>query len=161
MKKLVDEKIKLFIKNMQSSLKISESIKILIRRCCYTVLNLEQFNKATEISVMFVNDKKMKFLNFNYRNINKSTDVLSFPLKLNDEFEVDGNGVVILGDIIISTETAIKQAVKFNQSIEKEICFLIVHSMFHLLGYDHETNENEANIMRLKERQVLQKLNID
>jgi probable rRNA maturation factor len=88
--------------------------------------------------------------------------VLSFPLT-----DTDGNteinqetGAVLLGDIVISLETAVKQASNYGHSLEREIGFLTVHSMLHLLGYDHETSQLDQRIMREKEESVLEKLGI-
>lgn len=151
-------KTRIYIKNEQKFLKISLYLKILLKKCCKIILNSENFKKNVEISLFFVNDEKIKLLNNKYRNKNKSTDVLSFPLVDNFKFETDENNFIALGDIVISTQTAILQAKTYGHSIKREIVFLFTHSMLHLLGYDHESNEVEAKLMRSKERSILKKL---
>lgn len=153
-------KLKVYIKNSQSEVKIPVGIRMLIRRCCQAVLITEKFKHDTEVSVSFINNKEIRNLNRIYRNKDKSTDVLSFPLCENGNFDESEQGVVMLGDIVISLETAVKQAENFGHSLEREIGFLTVHSMLHLLGYDHETSTLEARIMREKEEAVLEKLGI-
>ncbi|EQI55915.1 putative rRNA maturation factor YbeY [Clostridioides difficile Y266] len=86
------------------------------------------------------------------------TDVLSFPL-LSDDFEDVELEEESLGDIVVSLERALEQSIEYNHSFEREVCFLICHSMFHLLGYDHDTDENTKE-MREKEEHILNKLNI-
>lgn len=152
--------VRIYIKNEQSVLKIGFFVKTLIERCCRTVLRIEQFKKNVEVSVLFVDDEKIKILNKKYRNLNRSTDVLSFPMFDDFNFESDGRGFVVLGDVVISTQTAVRQAKEYGHSIEREIAFLFVHSMLHLLGYDHETSEFNLKLMRFKEKLVLKKLNL-
>ncbi len=154
-------KLKVYIKNGQSEVKIPVGIRLLIRRCCQAVLITEKFKRDTEVSVSFVNNKEIRNLNKIYRNKDKSTDVLSFPLGENGNYDIDTEtGYVMLGDIVISLETAFKQADNFGHSLEREIGFLTVHSMLHLLGYDHETSTLCSRIMREKEEAVLEKLGI-
>ncbi|WP_312671302.1 rRNA maturation RNase YbeY, partial [Escherichia coli] len=76
-----------------------------------------------------------------YRGVDRVTDVLSFPL-LSDDFEDVELEEESLGDIVVSLERALEQSIEYNHSFEREVCFLICHSMFHLLGYDHDTDEN-------------------
>lgn len=157
-------KLKVYIKNNQSEVKPPVGIRLLIRRCCQAVLATEGFNRDAEVSVSFVSNKEIQKLNKIYRNKNCSTDVLSFPLLSDwkreiEENQVDGH-VIMLGDVVISLETALKQANMYGHSIEREIGFLTVHSMLHLLGYDHETSTLEERIMREKEEAVLEKLGI-
>ncbi len=154
-------KLKVYIKNNQSEVKLPVGIRLLIRRCCQAVLSTENFNNDAEVSVSFVSNKEIKNLNKIYRNKNESTDVLSFPLMSNRKCEINNDmKIVMLGDIVISLETAVKQANMFVHSLEREIGFLTVHSMLHLLGYDHETNKLDERIMREKEESILDKLGI-
>ena len=143
-------------------MKIPVGIRLLIRRCCQAVLTTENFEKDAEVSVSFVTNKEIRSLNKAYRNKDTETDVLSFPLT-NDDGTQEVNaetGFVLLGDVVISLETAVKQAEMYGHSLEREIGFLTVHSMLHLLGYDHETSPLEERIMREKEEAVLEKLGI-
>ncbi len=154
-------KLKVYIKNSQSEVKIPVGIRLLIRRCCQAVLITEKFKRDTEVSVSFINNKEIRNLNRIYRDKDKSTDVLSFPLGEDGNYDINTDtGYVMLGDIVISLETAVKQAENFGHSLEREVGFLTVHSMLHLLGYDHEKSTLESRIMREKEEAVLEKLGI-
>ena len=105
----------------------------------------------------FVDNKEIQELNREFRGIDRATDVLSFPL-LTDEFDIELEEES-LGDIVISLERALEQSLEYDHSFEREVCFLVCHSMFHLLGYDHDTDENTKE-MREKEEYILNKLNI-
>ena len=117
---------------------------------------------SAEVSVSFVSNNEIKNLNKIYRNKDSVTDVLSFPLTSEDgTLELNPEtGAVQLGDVVISLETAVKQAQNFGHSLEREVGFLTVHSMLHLLGYDHETSQLDQRIMREKEESVLERLGI-
>ncbi len=129
-----------------------------IETCILETLNLEDFSKNVEVSLTVVDNLTIKELNKQYRNIDKETDVLSFPLL--EEFEnIDTKNIIALGDIIISIDKAKAQALDYGHSLERELCFLTVHSMLHLLGYDHMEKEEEK-IMFSKQDLVLNKLNI-
>ncbi len=155
-------KLKVYVKNNQTTVKIPVGIRLLIRRCCQAVLATENFNDDAEVSVSFVSNAEIKNLNKIYRNKDKETDVLSFPLTSEDGHrEINAEtGSVLLGDVVISLETAVKQAEMYGHSLEREVGFLTVHSMLHLLGYDHETSSLDERIMREKEEAVLEKLGI-
>ena len=154
-------KVKVYIKNNQKVAKIPVGIRLLIRKCCQAVLVKEEFEESAEVSVTFVSNKQIKDLNNEFRNINKETDVLSFPLGQDGEYDINPDtGSLQLGDIVISIEKAIEQARLYNHSIEREIGFLVTHSMFHLLGYDHVDGGLEATMMREKEESVLSMLGI-
>ena len=155
-------KLKVSIKNNQNSVKIPSGIRLLIRRCCHAVLISEGFTQNAEVSVSFVSNAEIRRLNKSFRNKDSVTDVLSFPLTSEDgTIEIDAeNGYVMLGDVVISIETAVKQANLYGHSLSREIGFLTVHSMLHLLGYDHEPSPLDERIMREKEEAVLEKLGI-
>ncbi len=155
-------KLKVYVKNNQNSVKIPSGIRLLIRRCCHAVLVSEGFTRNAEVSVSFVSNSEIRSLNKVYRNKDSVTDVLSFPLTDSDgTMETNSEtGFVLLGDIVISIETAVKQANIYGHSLDREIGFLTVHSMLHLLGYDHETSKLDERIMREKEEAVLEKLGI-
>jgi len=155
-------KLKVSIKNNQNTVKIPSGIRLLIRRCCHAVLISEGFTQNAEVSVSFVSNQEIRMLNKTYRQKDASTDVLSFPLTGEDgTMEINAEtGFVLLGDIVISIETAVKQANIYGHSLSREIGFLTVHSMLHLLGYDHEKSSLDERIMREKEESVLEKLGI-
>ena len=152
-------KLKVYIKDSQHEVKIPVGIRLLVRRCCQAVLTTEGFGHDTEVSVSFVNNDEIRKLNKQYRNKDMETDVLSFPLCEGDHLERNiDTGFVLLGDIVISMEMAVKQAKMYGHVLEREVAFLTVHSMLHLLGYDHETSSLEQRKMREKEEAVLDKL---
>ncbi len=150
------DSVKVIISNDQKEIKVPTGIRLLIRRCCHAVLELEGFDGSAEVSVRFVNNEQIKELNRDYRNIDKETDVLSFPLGEDGVYDVNmDTGAKLLGDIVISMEKAVEQAKLYNHPLQREIGFLTVHSMLHLLGYDHERGGLEEVHMREKEETVL------
>lgn len=149
-------RVKVSITNIQKDIKVPTGIRLLIRRCCHAVLELENFDGSAEVSVTFVNNEQIRELNKKHRNIDKATDVLSFPLGENGVYDVNmDTGAKMLGDIVISMEKAVEQAELYNHPLQREIGFLTVHSMLHLLGYDHENGGMEEVRMREKEETVL------
>ena len=125
------------------------------------MLVLENFEGSAEVSVTFVDDEEIRRLNKQYRNIDRPTDVLSFPLGENGVYDINmDTGAKLLGDIVISVPHAIDQAERYGHSLQREIGFLTVHSMLHLLGYDHEGGGIESVRMREKEETVLTKLGL-
>ncbi len=152
-------KLKVYIKDDQHQVKIPVGVRLLIRRCCQAVLTTENFGHDTEVSVSFVSNDEIRALNRTCRGKDSVTDVLSFPQSEGDKLQINGEtGFVILGDIVISMEMAVKQANMYGHLLEREIAFLTVHSMLHLLGYDHEVSPLEQRLMREKEESVLEKL---
>ena len=157
----MNEKLRVIIDNQQNVMKIPTGVRMLVRRCCKAVLATEGFTDSAEISVTFVDDQKIHELNKQYRNMDKSTDVLSFPMGENGEYDVNlDTGAKVLGDIIISIEHAYAQAEKYGHTLQREIGFLTVHSLLHLLGYDHENGGLEAVKMREKEESVLTRVGL-
>lgn len=155
------DKIKVIITNDQKEVKIPTGVRMLVRRCCNAVLVNEVFEGSAEISVRFVNDDTIHELNKEYRNVDRSTDVLSFPLGENGEYDINHDtGAKMLGDIVISIEHAVMQADLYGHTLQREIAFLTVHSMLHLLGYDHECEGLEMVRMREKEEAVLTQLGL-
>ena len=155
------EKIKVIISNNQKAVKIPTGVRLLVRRCCNAVLTFEEFSDPAEISVTLVNDEQIHELNKMHRNIDRSTDVLSFPLGENGVYDKNlETGASLLGDIVISVETAVRQAEEYGHTLQREIGFLTVHSMLHLLGYDHVDGGIEAVHMREKEERVLTELGL-
>lgn len=155
------DKIKVIISDDQKTVKIPSGLRLLIRRCCHAVLQLEEFRGSAEISVRFVDNAMIRALNAKYRSIDAETDVLSFPLGENGVYDVNpSTGAYLLGDIVISVEKAVEQANEYGHSFDREIGFLTVHSMLHLLGYDHVNGGLEAVRMREKEERVLTQLGL-
>ncbi|MBO5231248.1 MAG: rRNA maturation RNase YbeY [Clostridia bacterium] len=154
-------KTKVIITDKQKNHKLPSGIRMLVRRACNAVLVTEEFLEPAEVNVTFVDDEQIKELNTTYRNIEKSTDVLSFPLGENGLYDTNPeNGAKMLGDIVISVDHAIKQAELYGHTLQREVAFLTVHSMLHLLGYDHINGGLEQMKMREKEELVLAKLGV-
>ncbi len=143
-----------YIDNRQTEVEITERLNKLIESVIIQSLNVEGKSTNVEVSISFVNNKEIQELNKDYRAIDEITDVLSFPI--DDDILVP---VPLLGDIIISMERAKEQASELGHSLDREIAYLVAHSMFHLMGYDHMVEEEKVN-MRLKEKQVMKKLGI-
>ena len=155
------DKIKVIITNGQNTVRIPTGVRMLIRRCCNAVLVGESFKGSAEISVTIVDDEAIHELNLKHRGIDRPTDVLSFPLGVDGVYDINNDtGARMLGDIVISIEHAYKQAELYGHSLDREIAFLTVHSMLHLLGYDHEPGGLELVRMREKEEAVLTQLGL-
>ena len=152
---------KVYISNRQNAVKIPSGIRLLIRRACNAVLQLENFPQTAEVSVTFVDNKEIAELNGQYRSKPQPTDVLSFPLGTDGQYDINNEtGAAMLGDVVISMEKAMEQADLYGHSLQREVAFLTVHSMYHLLGYDHENGGLEAVRMREKEETTLMKLGL-
>ncbi len=154
-------KVKVIISNEQNDFRIPTGVRMLVRRCCTAVLVQEKFADPAEVSVTFVDDDEIHRLNKEYRNIDRSTDVLSFPLGENGVYDTNlDTGAKMLGDIVISIPHALDQADRYGHSLQREIGFLTVHSMLHLLGYDHVNGGMESVRMREKEEAVLTQMGL-
>lgn len=155
------EKIRVIIQNQQKAVKIPTGLRMLVRRCCNAVLRLENFDSSAEISVIFVDNHQIHELNKKYRGKDMPTDVLSFPMGENGEYDVNHDtGAKILGDIVLSMEKAMEQAERYDHSLEREVGYLTAHSVLHLLGYDHEQGGMDRVRMREKEEQVMTQLGL-
>ena len=150
--------LKIYFENEQDKEPIRYSMKILLRRAILAALAYEGVEGELEISVTFTDDEKIRVLNRRFRGIDRATDVLSFPL-----FE-DGEGLPdmpdMLGDVVLSLERARVQAEEFGHSFEREVAFLTVHSVLHLLGYDHETSQEDELDMRRRQSEIMDKLGL-
>ena len=150
------DKIKVVIDNKQKVVKIPTGVRLLIRRCCHAVLEMEGFECSAEVDVSFVDNAQIREINREHRDIDLPTDVLSFPLGENGAYDVNpATGAFMLGDIVISLERAAMQAEEYGHSFQREVGYLTVHSMLHLLGYDHVDGGLEAVRMREKEESVM------
>ncbi len=147
----------IFLFNNKTKFEFDKDLLDLIKKVILQTLIYENFSQDIEISFTIVYNKEIKKLNFDFRNIDKETDVLSFPLLDFPIKNLDKNAPI--GDIIISIEKAIEQAKTYEHTLERELCFLTVHSMLHLLGYDHQTKDEE-DIMFKKQEDILNSLNI-
>lgn len=147
-----------FINNLQDKVKFDAGSSQLIEKAVEVVLELEDFTEDPEVSISLVDDEHIRELNLTYRQKDCSTDVLSFPLLEDDEEqwveEGEDDPELLLGDIVISLETAVKQAEEYGHTLERELAFLTVHGMLHLLGHDHY-EEDETILMRSKEKEAM------
>jgi probable rRNA maturation factor len=109
-----------------------------------------------ELSILITDDAEIRSLNSAYRDLDRSTDVLSFSQQEGEGFPGDHE---LLGDIVISLDTAVRQAGELGHSVEEEMNRLLIHGVFHLLGYDHERGEEEAVQMRAEEEKYLSRAN--
>ena len=154
-------KVKVIITDAQQEVKVPTGIRMLLRRACTAVLVHERFEQSAEVGVRFVDDNEIRALNAKHRNIDDATDVLSFPLGENGTYDVNHDtGALLLGDIVISLPRAVEQARIYGHTLQRELAYLTVHSMLHLLGYDHEAGGMETVRMREKEEGVLVQLGL-
>ncbi|MCL2108909.1 MAG: rRNA maturation RNase YbeY [Oscillospiraceae bacterium] len=147
-----------------------QSTENLIEKACKAVLQAENIDYDTEVSILLTDNAEIRTLNREFRGKDAPTDVLSFPMNellpgqareiFNELVKNPENGCVILGDIVINAELAEVQAREFNHSREREIAFLATHSMLHLLGYDHENDEAGEKIMRQKQTEILDSIGL-
>lgn len=155
---------KIYFKNSQNKEKITYGLKLLLRSSVSETLKYEGYKKYAEISITFTDNEKIREINRKYRDIDTETDVLSFPLI---DFDTENDGIPIpseletmLGDIVISLERAREQSVRFGHSFEREVAFLCVHSMLHLLGYDHLKSEADDLDMRRRQNDIMDRLGL-
>lgn len=154
--------IKVYFENDQKKMRVGRGIRSLVCNAALATLEYEDFAYPAEISVTFTDDEKIRTLNRDYRAKDASTDVLSFPMYdfVGGEVpELDGEAVM-LGDVVISLEHAEAQAKEFGHSFEREVAFLTVHSVLHLLGYDHEISELDDEDMRERQREIMEMLGL-
>jgi probable rRNA maturation factor len=147
-----------YFENEQNAIPVTYKLKMLIRRAIGATLAYEQYNNDVEVSVTLTDSENIQDLNLRFRGIDAPTDVLSFPL-FDFEGETDEPPVDeiqnMLGDIVLNLERTRSQAEEFGHSFEREAAFLTVHSMLHLLGYDHETGEEDEADMRARQRAIM------
>ena len=155
------DKLKVLISNMQKDIKIPTGIRLLIRKCCHAVLQFEDMHGHFEVSVSFVDLEQIRQLHAEYRQKDMPTDVLSFPSGEPGQFDVnEETGATMLGDVAICIPKVYEQADRFGHSIQREFAYLTVHSVLHLLGYDHEPGGIAEVRMREREEEVLARLGL-
>lgn len=154
-------KLKVIFTDTQKNVKLPTGTRMLLRRASLAVLTYEKFEGDAEVNINFVNDEQIHELNLKHREHDSATDVLSFPLGENGEYDINPEtGLKMLGDIVISVERAIAQAEEFGHTINRELAYLTVHSMLHLLGYDHVNGGLEMIRMREHEEAILSGLGL-
>lgn len=159
----------------QEKIALSENQMNLIKTAAITSLESEKIQYDCEITLEITDNANIQIMNKDYRGKDVPTDVLSFPLIdteklprlkefIDDDYFCEDinpeNDSVLLGDIVISIEKAIEQSIEFNQSLERELIFLTIHAVLHLLGYDHELSEEDDIAMREKQRSLLSVLHL-
>jgi len=155
--------MKVIFDNTQVLIPVTYKLKMLVRRAVEATLDYEGYGNPCEVSVTFTDNADIHTLNRKYRGVDRPTDVLSFPL-----FDYSGESeeppvdefMGMFGDIVISLEQAEKQAAEFGHSFEREVAFLTAHSMLHLLGYDHETGEEDEADMRKRQRDIMEMMGL-
>ena len=161
--KVRKSRLKIYYQNEQDRLPVTYALKMLVRRAISATLDYEDFQNVCEVSVTFTDNEKIQKLNRKFRHVDRPTDVLSFPL-LDFEGAYEEPKIpellTMLGDIVISLEKAEEQAAEFGHSFERETAFLCVHSMLHLLGYDHETGEEDEMDMRRRQREIMEEMGL-
>lgn len=145
-------KNRIIMSNRQNKIILTPQTIRLIKSAVNTALEYEGFERKCEISVTFVDNETIHEINKSKRGIDRPTDVLSFPI-YDDDFS-DGE-CCVLGDIVISLEKAFEQAGEYGHSFDREVAFLIVHSVLHLLGYDHETSLDDEKDMFWRQEEIM------
>lgn len=159
--------VELITENEQNKEEVSPELLSLIKAVCEEVMKEEECDFDAQISLTLTDNENIAKINKEYRNIDAPTDVLSFPLLefdengqiIENEFEYD-EGLIMLGDIVISLERAKEQSEEFGHSFRREVAFLTAHSMLHLLGYDHVDDAEGEELMCQKQEAVLGRLGI-
>lgn len=152
----------IIINNLQKKIEVSDRLKEIIKSIINTTITMENISNNGEVSVIFVDNNYIQKLNKKYRKKDVPTDVLSFPVDENYKNKLEGFDLFDeepIGDIVVSLEKAKEQAKDYNHSFEREVGYLVVHGMLHLLGFDH-LHEEDAKLMRKKEEAVLAKVNL-
>ena len=158
---MANDKVRVIITDSQKKVRIPTGLRMLVRRACIATLREEEFKGNAEVNVTFVDDEEIRRMNREFREIDSPTDVLSFPMGEDGVYDTNPDtGSKILGDVVISLERAQNQAQEFGHSLEREVCYLTVHSMLHLLGYDHMEPKEKA-VMRMKEETVMKHIGLE
>ena len=155
-----DEMTNLFIENSLDNFALDREIEELFQKIADTAILGENLSHNFEVNISLVDNSSIREINKEFRDIDKATDVLSFPFFSREDIEgFKGEFDNLLGDIVISIDKACEQAEDYGHSFEREICFLFTHGMLHLLGYDHMTVEEEREMFS-KQKYILDKLHI-
>lgn len=141
------------ITNEQDKIEIPADWEAKINQVAEICLREEGIPAEAEVDLLFVDNEAIREMNAEYRNIDRATDVLSFPMYEADE-EIDDEEEILFGDIVISLERAEEQRQEYGHSLEREVMYLLVHGLLHLSGYDH-MEEDEKALMREREEKLL------
>lgn len=163
----------IFLDDRQTKIENTRELEDILTNIIDYALKEEKVNIDYEVSIIFIDNEQIKELNKNFRNIDKETDVLSFPMleypaqkvykdvyeDYSFEYSDLNEGRLVLGDIALSLEKAEEQSKDYGHSFLREAAYLTIHSVLHLLGYDH-MEETEKTLMRKREEEILEKFNI-
>lgn len=163
----------IYIENSQDKVEVNKELENTIESIIDYALKEEEVNIDYEVSVIFVDNEEIKEINMENRGIDKETDVLSFPMLEYSDGKVFkemykgykfspiylDDGKLVLGDIVLSLEKALEQSEEYEHSFLREACYLTIHSVLHLLGYDH-MEEEEKLVMRKREEEILSKFQL-
>ena len=142
-------------KDNQELYEVRVAMRAVVRKAIFNTLVYEGFDRDVEVSVTFTDNEQIKELNAQYRNKDSATDVLSFPM-FDDLTSLPPIESLPLGDIVISLERAAVQGYHLYHSLYHEVAFLTVHSTLHLLGYDHETSQEDEDEMFRKQKEIME-----
>ena len=153
--------VELVYKNVEENIEYEKIINLVIEKC-FGVERLENLNLY--ISITLTTPSEIRTINNEFRNIDKETDVLSFPMfeknEIDEMVKLGSNEIPeTIGDIVISVDRVKEQAEEYGHSFERELAYMVVHGFYHLMGYDHMVEEDKV-VMRAKEENVLNLLNI-
>ena len=153
-------RVKIYWADEQDKYRAGRKMKALIEKAIRGTLECEKFERDVVVSVTFTDNEGIREKNREFRDIDRATDVLSFPMydMANGDMPEEGMDCE-LGDIVLSLERAAEQAEEFGHSYERECAFLTVHSMLHLLGYDHVNSEDEE--MRAHQRVIMTHIGLE
>jgi len=163
----------IFIDNRQDKIEVTKQLETVIKEVIEYTLKEENLIIDNEVSVIFIDNEEIRKINLKHRGIDKVTDVLSFPMLnypenkvfkdvyVNYEFDQSDlyDDMLVIGDVAISLEKSMQQSKEFGHSFIRECAYLTVHSILHLLGYDH-MEEVQKNIMRKREEEILNNFKI-
>jgi probable rRNA maturation factor len=148
------------VENRQNKVELDKDIISLFEKVVDTAMTDEHFPYDYEVSIILVDNEVIRALNSEYRDMDCPTDVLSFAMMEGEEYvDMNEDGEVLLGDIVISIEKAVEQAEEYGHPLKREIAFLTIHGVLHLLGYDHESDDERLR-MRAREEDVLCRLGL-
>ena len=152
--------MKIIINNEQNKIEFGLEMEQLVQSVLNQAATFYELDERCEVGITLVDNEEIRQINAEYRQIDSPTDVLSFALDEGEEFPVLPEEEHLLGDIIISLERAQEQAIEYGHSLSREVAYLLIHGLLHLLGYDH-MQEADKVVMREQEELVLTKLSIN
>jgi len=150
----------IYIKNEQDKYRLSFAQKRLLKAAVCAALDSEGYEGRAEVSIVITDDEQIHVLNREFREVDRPTDVLSFPTGEADENAYSSHAIPI-GDIVISLERAYAQAAEYGHSVDRELAFLCVHSVLHLLGYDHEQSQAAEKEMFSRQELILSVMGLE